>query len=338
MKTNKMKIVEYSTYGSPEVMTLTEIDIPQPGENEILINIHSTTVTATECNFRAGDPFLTRLFTGLRKPKIKTLGEEMAGVVVAVGSGVTTYKAGDEVFGTAGPKFGANAEYICVPQNGVFVKKPFNRSYDESAASVDGFLTALPFLRDKGKIKEGQDVLVIGASGSVGSAAVQIAKYYGARVTGVCSSSNVDWVQKLGADHVIDYTLEDFARHGKQYDIIFDAVGKSSFTKCKSSLREDGVFLEAGMKFGVILSVLWTSMFGKKKAKIHATGLRPTVERKKDLFLLKELMEQGHIQPVIDRKYSMEDIVDAHAYVDTGRKKGNVVIQVMNTTLSAQAS
>lgn len=327
---NSMKTVIQTQYGTPDVLQLVEVEKPSPTNNEVLVKIHATTVTATEAVFRQGKPYFSRLFTGLTKPKIKTLGEELAGEIVAVGKEVTNFKVGDQVFGTAGPDFGANAEYLCVPEDEVLAQMPHNVSYQEAAASVDGFLTALPFLRDTGNIQAGRRVLINGASGSVGSAAVQIAKHYGAEVTGVCSARNIALVQSLGADHVIDYTSEDFTQNGETYDIIFDAVGKITFSPSKNSLTPDGIFLEAGMNMGVFGHVIWTSFVGSKKAKIAATGLRPPHERLKDLHLLKQLMEENIIKPVIDRCYPLEEISVAHAYVDTGRKKGNVVINIVN--------
>ena len=324
-----MKAIVQTQYGSPEVLQLVDVEKPEPADNEVLVRIQATTVTATEAVFRQGKPYISRLFTGLRKPRIQTLGEELAGEVVAVGKDVTTFEIGDQVFGTAGPNFGANAEYLCVPEDEVIARMPSNLSYGESAASVDGFLTALPFLRDKGNIQSGQSVLINGASGSIGSAAVQIAKYYGAEVTGVCSGANVELVKSLGADHVIDYTKEDFAQNGRTYDIIFDTVGKITFSHSKKSLKPAGIFLEAGMNMGAMGAVLTTALFGSKKAKTAATGLRPPHERVKDLNLLKELLEADVIVPVIDRCYPLEQIAEAHRYVDTGRKKGNVVIDIM---------
>lgn len=326
MKTEKMLKAEYTRYGQPEVLQLKEAVKPTPADNEVLIRIYATTVTATEATFRKGEPYFSRLFTGLTKPKITTLGEELAGEVEATGKDVTLFKKGDQVFGTAGPKFGANAEYLCVPEDGVLAIKPANSTYEEAASSVDGFLTALPFLRDTGNIKAGQKVLIYGASGSVGSAAVQVAKYYGAEVTGVCSSSNVALVKSLGADNVIDYTSEDFTQNGEKYDLIFDAVGKISFSDSKGSLNAKGRFLEAGIGMGIFPHVVWTSMVGGKKAKIAATGLRSPEKRTIDLLHLKELMEAGKIKPVIDRKFPLEQIAEAHSYVDKGHKKGNVVI------------
>lgn len=330
-----MKAIVYTKYGAPEVLQLKDVEKPTPKENEVLIKIYATTVTATECTFRKGEPFFSRLFTGLTKPKITTLGEELAGEIEAVGDDVKIFKKGDQVFGTAGPGFGANAEYICIPEDGVLALKPINMSYNESASSVDGFLTSLPFLRDTGNIQSGlassagkQKVLIYGASGSVGAAAVQIAKYFGTEVTGVCSTTNLEMVKSLGADNVNDYTKEDFTKTGQTYDIIFDTVGKISFSDCKSSLKQNGIFLEAGIGMGIIPQVLLTSIFGSKKAKIAATGLRSPHERTKDLILLKRLMEEGKIRPVIDMRYPLEQITEAHRYVDKGHKKGNVVITI----------
>ena len=321
-----MKAIVYHKYGSPDVLELKEVEKPSPKSSEVLIRVNATTVTATECTFRKGEPLFSRLFTGLRRPKIATLGEELAGDIEAVGKDVKLFKKGDQVFGSAGASFGANAEYICLPEDGVLAIKPSNMTYEEAASSVDGFLTALPFLRDKGNIQSGQKVLINGASGSVGAAAVQIAKYFGAEVTGVCSSANLAMVRTLGANKVIDYTKEDFTKTGQTFDIIFDTVGKVSFSRCKSSLKENGIFLEAGIGLGILPHVLWTSMFGGKNARIAATGLRSPQERTKDLIFLKELMETGKIKPVIDRRYSLDQIAEAHSYVDKGHKKGNVVI------------
>lgn len=323
-----MKKIIQTRYGAPDVLQLVQATQPKPAENEVLVKIHATTVTATEATFRKGQPYFSRLFTGITKPKIQTLGEELAGEIVAVGKDVKLFNVGDHVFGTAGPDFGANAEYVVIPEDEVLTAKPNNVTYAEAAASVDGFLTALPFLRDKGNIQAGQRVLINGASGSVGAAAVQIAKYYGAEVTGVCSTVNLELVKSIGADHVIDYTEEDFTQNGQTYDIIFDAVGKTSFSHVKGSLKSNGTFLEAGMGLGIFGDVLWTSVVGSKKAKIAATGLRPPTERVKDLMLLKDLIEAEQIKPVVDRSYPLEQIQDAHRYVDTGRKKGNVVITV----------
>jgi NADPH:quinone reductase-like Zn-dependent oxidoreductase len=301
-----MKAIVYTKYGSPDVLQCKEIEKPVPKDNEVLIRIYATTVTATECTFRKGEPYFSRLFTGLTRPKITTLGEELAGEIEAVGKDVKLFKEGDPVFGSAGPSFGANAEYICIPEDGVLAIKPTKMR----------------------NIQSGQKVLIYGASGSVGAAAVQIAKYFGTEVTGVCSTTNLEWVKSIGADKVIDYTKEDFTKSGQSYDIIFDTVGKTTFSRCKSALKQKGIFLEAGITFTILPQVLWTAMIGNKKAMIAATGLRPASERTKDLLFLKELMETGKIKPVIDRRYPLEQIAEAHSYVDKGHKKGNVVINV----------
>ncbi|MFT5596542.1 MAG: NADPH:quinone reductase-like Zn-dependent oxidoreductase [Flammeovirgaceae bacterium] len=322
-----MKAFEYESYGAPEVLKMTEVLIPKPVKDEVLVKMKASTVTSTEATFRRGDPYFTRLFTGLRRPKLKRLGEMVAGVVEAVGPNHTEFKKGDAVFGTAGPDFGANAEYAIVSGKGALIHKPSSISFNEAAAAVDGFLTALPFLRDVGKIKKGQSILINGASGSVGSAAVQLAKHFGATVTAVCSGRNRALVKSLGADYVIDYTTNDFTKTEETYDIIFDAVGKLTFAKSKSSLKKKGVFLEVGIGLRVLGSVLRTSIGGGKKAKIAATGLRDPKEKKKELLLLEELMQEERFIALIDRTYLFDHIASAHEYVDTGRKRGNVLLK-----------
>ncbi len=323
-----MLAIEYHKYGTPEVFVPVDVKRPEPSSNEVLIQIHATTVTATEAIFRQGKPYFSRLFTGLTRPKLKCLGEELSGVIVAVGADVTRFRVGDEVFGTAGPEFGANAEYITVAEEGVLAYKPTNLTHLESAGSVDGFLTSMPFLRDTGKIQAGQKVLIYGASGSVGAAAVQVAHHYNTEVTAVTSTGNMEWVKDLGADHVVDYTNEDFMTNGRTYDIIFDAVGKLTFTQCNSSLTFNGIFLEAGFSIKFLMQSLLTILGSGKKALTAATGLRKPEERRKDLEVLKELLESGQIRPVIDKSYALKDITEAHRYVDLGHKKGNVAISV----------
>jgi NADPH:quinone reductase-like Zn-dependent oxidoreductase len=321
-----MKAVIYTKYGPPEVFQLKELEKPIPKNNEVLIKVYTSTVTATDCVFRKGEPKFSRLFTGLKKPKNQILGSEFAGVIETIGKDVKLLKVGDKVFGTT-PGYGSYAEYICLREDkSTLAKMPSNKSFEEAITCCDGFLTALPFLRDKGKIKKGNKVLIIGASGSVGSAAVQIAKYFSAEVTGVCSTSSLELVKSIVADKVIDYTREDFTKLSETYNIIFDAVGKSTFSQCKSLLDQNGKYLQAGITLKVFPSVFWTSMFSTKKALIMATGLRPPAERTKDLKFIAELLETGKIKPVIDKRFPLEQILEAHKYVDRGHKKGNVVI------------
>jgi NADPH:quinone reductase-like Zn-dependent oxidoreductase len=320
-----MKAIVYKNYGPPEVLQLKEVEKPAPKDNEVLIKIRATTVTATDCTFRKGRPFIGRFFTGLTKPKKSIPGTELAGVIETVGKNVKKFKRGDKVYGTTMGN-GAYAQYICLPEEGSTLSlKPSNLSYEEAAA-CDGALTSLPFLRDKGKIHSSQKVLIYGASGSLGTAAVQLACYFGAEVTAVSSTTNLELVKSLGANNVIDYTKDDFTKNGKTYDIIFDTVGKISFPHCKSSLKQRGVFLEAALTPAIIPQMLWTSMIGNKKAMIAFTGLRSAIERTEDLIFLEKLIEMEKIKPVIDRQYPLEQIAEAHRYVDKGHKKGNVVI------------
>jgi NADPH:quinone reductase-like Zn-dependent oxidoreductase len=316
-----MKAIVYTKFGPPEVLHLKEVEKPTPKANEVLIKIVATTVAKEDPDMRSSPGF-----NGFLKPRNQILGQELAGEVEAIGKDVTRFKPSDQVFGI--DMFGAYAEYKCMPENGALAIKPANISYEDAASIPNGALTALPFLRDKGNIRSGQTVLIYGASGSVGSAAVQLARYYGAEVTGVCSTANLEWVKSLGADQVIDYTREDFTENGKTYDIIFDTVGKCSFSECKGSLTEEGIYLATVPTPAMMLQALWTAKSGSKKIKFAATGLRRASEKIKDLVFLKELIEAGKIKPVIDRCYPLEQIVDAHRYVKKGHKKGNVVITV----------
>jgi NADPH:quinone reductase-like Zn-dependent oxidoreductase len=324
-----MKAIVYTEYGPPEVLQLKEVAKPTPKEDEVLIKIYATVVTALDCAGRKGEPFFGRFVTGLIRPKITIQGFELAGKIEAVGKDVKLFKEGDQVYGSTNLSLGAHAEYICQPEDGPLAIKPANMTYEEAAAIVEGGLTALPFLRDTANIQSGQKVLINGASGSIGTAAVQLARYFGAEVTGVCSTTNLELVKSLGADKVIDYTKEDFTKSGQTYDIIFDILGKSSFSRCKSSLTQKGRYLSAAPPtLAMILQVLWTSKIGSKKAVIAFTGLRPASEKTEDLVFLKELIEAGKIKPVIDRRYPLEQTAEAHSYVEKGHKKGNVVITV----------
>jgi NADPH:quinone reductase-like Zn-dependent oxidoreductase len=301
---------------------------PAPTDNEVLIRVHAAAVTTTDVNLRGGDR-LMRLVYGLRRPRKMILGTEFAGTIEATGKDVRRFQVGDEVFAATGAGFGAHVEYICLPEDGALARKPANASFAEAAALCEGGLTALPFLRDTAKIQPGHKVLINGASGAVGSSAVQLAKYFGAVVTGVCGPTSVELVKSLGADSVINYSKDDFTRSCQTHDIIFDAVGKSSFARCKGSLKPGGVYLATVPSFALYANVLWTAKFGDKKdkkARVSATGLRPGPAKARDLDLLRELTEAGHLRPILDRCYPSEQIAAAHRHVETGHKKGHVVV------------
>jgi NADPH:quinone reductase-like Zn-dependent oxidoreductase len=324
-----MKAIVYEKYGPPDVLQLKEVAKPTPKDNEVLIKIYATVVTTVDCGTRKGEPFFGRIVTGLLRPKTTILGFEVAGEIEEVGKDVKRFKEVDQVFGITTTSLGGHAEYICLPEDAPVAIKPVNMTYEEAAAVVEGACTALPFLRDKANIQSGQKVLINGASGSIGTAAVQLAKYFGAEVTGVCSTTNLELVKSLGADKVIDYTKEDFTKSGQTYDIIFDTVGKSSFSRCKGSLTRKGVYLTA-TGLAVVPQMLWTSKIGSKKAILALTGLMPSSEKTKNLVFIKELIEAGKIKAVIDRRYPLEQTAEAHRYVDKGHKKGNVVITVQH--------
>ena len=297
-----MKAVVYKKYGSPDVLELKDIQKPTPKDNEILVRIHATTVTAGDWRMRKADPFLARLFNGLFKPrKVQILGFELAGVVEEVGRKVQSFRKGDEVFASCGFRFGAYAEYTCLPESDLIAIKPSNMSFEEAATVPVGGLTALGFLK-QAQIKEGDNVLIYGASGSVGTFALQIARAYGARVTAVCSTANLNLMRQLGADDVIDYTKDDYTKTGTRFDIIFDAVGKTSKSASRHLLKEGGRYV---------------SVTGSPKSNHH------------DLLVLKKLIEDGKLITVIDRRYTLEQIREAHAYVESFRKKGNVVVTVI---------
>jgi NADPH:quinone reductase-like Zn-dependent oxidoreductase len=318
-----MKAVVYTEFGPPDVLQLKEVEKPAPKDNEVLIRIHATTVATEDPGTRASPGI-----NGFRKPKIPILGEYLAGEIESVGQEVKRFGKGDSVYGHTGLRYGTYAEYTCMPEDGALAPKPANMTYEEAVAIPHGGLTALPFLRDQGRIQSGDHVLINGASGSVGTAAVQLAKYFGAEVSGVCSTTNLELVKSLGAGKVIDYTEEDFTKSGQTYDIIFDVAGKSSFSRCKSSLKRGGVYLITVPTLAIFPQMLWTRLFGGKKAVFAATGLRPASARAKDLLVLKEIIEAGKMKAVIDRCYPLEHIAEAHRYVEKGHKKGNVVITV----------
>ena len=325
-----MKAVIHTKFGPPDELQLKEIDKPFPKDNEVLIKIHAASVTSTDCNVR-NFTFVPGIFQiparlfmfGVFRPRINILGIDLAGEIEAIGKNVKRFKEGDQVFGTPGTTFGAHAEYTCVPEKGVLTIKPPNITWEEAAPIFLGASTALFYLRDKGNIKAGHKILIYGASGAIGTYAVQLAKYFGAKVTGVCSTTNLELVKSLGADKLIDYTKEDYTRNGKTYDLILDTVGKTSFSRSRKSLKQKGVFLPVIMDLKELAQILWTSMTGDKKVKGGVAR-----ERVEDLEFFKTLLEARKLKPVIDRCYPLEKISEAFQYVEKGHKKGNVVIMV----------
>ncbi|MGX7824678.1 NAD(P)-dependent alcohol dehydrogenase [Actinokineospora sp. 24-640] len=318
-----MKAIVYDRFGPPEVLELRDVLKPAPKDNEVLIKVHATTATAAECLMRKGEPLWGRVILGFRRPRkrMRTLGLEVSGEIESVGRDVRRFAPGDQVFGFAGFNVGALAEYKCLPESASLALKPATLSHAEAAAAVDGATTALFFLRDKAKVRAGQRVLVNGASGSIGTYAVQLAKHFGAEVTGVCGPRNVDLVKSLGADTVVDYTREDFTKHANRYDVIFDTVTKSSFALCRNALTEDGRYIPT-TGLGNVFRSLWTSTRRKKVT----TGM--SVRKNAGLVFVKELVEAGELRIVVDRSYRLDQAAEAYRYVETGHKSGNVVIAV----------
>jgi NADPH:quinone reductase-like Zn-dependent oxidoreductase len=317
-----MRAVVHEKYGPPDVLRLEHVERPVPNEDQVLVRIHATTVNRTDCGLRSADPFITRFFTGLRRPKRKILGMELAGEVEAVGDAVTGFEVGDQVFGVNG--HGTHAEFVCLRESAPLAHKPAGMTFEEAAAVCDGASLALACLR-KGDVRKGTSILVYGASGSVGTAGVQLAKHFGADVTAVCNTKNVELVASLGADEVVDYTREDFTRNGKTYDVVFDAVGKHSFRRCRRSLKPGGTYIETdiGFLWHVPVLALLTRWIGDKRVRMGI--VRYT---KSDVLFLKELIEAGEYRAVIDRRYPLEDVVEATRYVELGQKTGNVVLTV----------
>jgi NADPH:quinone reductase-like Zn-dependent oxidoreductase len=317
-----VKAAVYSRYGPPEVLQIKDVEKPVPKDNEVLVRIAATTVCAADWRLRKADPFFIRLVTGLWRPtKIPILGMEFAGTIESVGKAVTNFAAGEEVFGATGFKFGAYAEYLCMPEKDGLATKPVNMTFEEAAAVMFGGTSALHFLRES-NIKPGQKVLIYGASGSVGVFAVQLARHFGAHVTGVCSTANVELVKSLGADEVVDYTAEDFSKAGQVYDVVLDTVGKSGFWRSMKSLKRGGVYaLVAGSPLASLGGAMWASITGAGKV---ISGVARGASG--DQAFLKELIETGKLRTVIDRRYPLEQIAEAHRYVEAGHKKGHVVI------------
>jgi 2-desacetyl-2-hydroxyethyl bacteriochlorophyllide A dehydrogenase len=319
-----MKAIIYTQYGPPEVLHLSEVEKPTPKDNEILLRIKATAVNSGDVRLRKADPFAVRFIFGLLKPKINILGSVFSGEVESVGKQVKLFKAGDQVFGHIDMRFGAYAEYLCLPEDGSIAMKPGNILHQEAAVIPFGGVTALHFIK-KAAIKPGQKVLVIGASGAVGSAAVQLAKAYGALVTGVCSTSNIDLVKSIGADYAIDYTKEDFTQNGERYDVIFDTVNSISVSRSLKSLSKNGTMILSAAGMPEMVQGLWISKTSSRKV---LTGV--ISHAAKDIIFLKELIEAGKMRPVIDRTYDLAQMAEAHAYVEKGHKKGNVAITMDN--------
>lgn len=321
-----MRAAVHTRFGSPDVVRVVDSAVPVPGDNDVLIKVHATTVTSAESAMRRGEPLWGRVVIGLRRPrrKLRTLGMEIAGVVEAVGADVRRFEPGDEVFGFTGFAAGGHAEYARMPASGSLEAKPVGVAFGDAAAAVDGATTALFFLREKVGVRAGQRVLVNGASGSIGTYAVQLAKLFGAEVVGVCGPGNVELVESLGADRVIDYTRHDFTQDVDAYDVVFDTVGKSSFRASRRALRAGGRYVPTTGVANVFWG-LWTAMRGGKKVVVGMS-----VRKNAALLAVKELLESGRLRIVVDRTYPLERIAEAHRYVDTGRKRGNVVVTVVD--------
>ena len=331
-----MKAIVFTEYGTPDVLQLKEVTKPAPKDNEVLIRVHAASVNFGDLmarNFKAVSPrkfnmpFLfwlpSKITFGLRKPNMPILGSELAGEIEAVGKDVKRFKKGDQVFGYPGLSFGAYAEYICLPEAGTVALKPSNLSYEEAVTLPYGAIMATSLL-GKANIQRGQKVLINGASGGIGSMAIQLAKHFGAEVTGVCSTPRLEFVKSLGADKVIDYTKEDFTQNGETYDLIFDILGRSSFSKLKRSLKPNGIYLLASFKTKALLQMLWTSITGSKQKVICAFAN----ETPESLVFVRRLVEEGKVKAIVDKSFPMEQAAEAHRYVEQGRKQGNVVIAI----------
>jgi NADPH:quinone reductase-like Zn-dependent oxidoreductase len=315
-----MRAVVFDRYGPPEVLRLEDVERPAPDDDQALVRVRATTVTRTDAGLRSAEFFISRIFTGLLKPKYRTPGMEFAGEVAAIGASVSEFKIGDEVFGVKST--GANAEYVTISESGAVAPKPTDLTFEEAAAVCDGACAALSCLRGI-DLGPGRRLAVYGASGSIGTAAVQVAKHLGAHVTAVCGAKNVELVRSLGADEVVDYQREDFTKNGQTYDVVFDAVGKQSFRRCRRSLNPGGVFVttDPGFLWHAPLVALLTRWIGDRRARLGIARYE-----KPDVLLLKQLLEAGEYRAVIDRTYRLEDVVEATRYVETGQKTGNVVL------------
>jgi NADPH:quinone reductase-like Zn-dependent oxidoreductase len=319
-----MRAAVRTRYGPPDVVRVVEVEKPAAKDHEVLVRVHATTVNRTDCGVRAAKPFIYRFFLGLRRPRLTVLGNEFAGQVEAVGAGVTSFKVGDRVFGFSGTWFGAHAEYLTMPEDGMLATMPADLSYEQAAPSTEGSLYALSALRTA-KLQRGQSVLLNGATGAIGSAAVQLLREMGAEVTAVCGTEHVELVRGLGADRVIDYTAEDFTRDAQRYDVVLDAVGKSSFGRCRRLLKPGGLYLSTDLgplSLNPVLALV-TPLFGGRRVRFAIPR-----QDQGTVVYVKERIESGTFRPITDRRYRLDQIVEAYRYVETGRKVGNVVISV----------
>jgi NADPH:quinone reductase-like Zn-dependent oxidoreductase len=319
-----MKAAVYTEYGPPEVIKIQETDKPVPGDNEVLVRIFASSMNRTDCGFRKPEyPVIIRLINGFFRPKISILGSEFSGEIESTGKEVKNFAAGDKVFGLSAGKFGTHAEYVCIPENGSIALKPDKMTYEEAAGVCDGLMLATAYIR-KIDFSKKVKILINGASGSIGTAGVQLARYYGASITAVCNEKNIELLKTLGAEKVIDYEKEDFTRDNEKYDVVFDAVGKSSFFKCRRLLKKEGMYFSTEMGFMLqnIFLAFVTPVFGKRRVKFPLPK-----DSKADIEFFKELIDSGHYRAVIDKVYPLNEIVEAAKYVETGCKTGNVVIK-----------
>ncbi|MGB0807095.1 MAG: NAD(P)-dependent alcohol dehydrogenase [Salibacteraceae bacterium] len=323
-----MKAVISTKYGGPEILKLQEVPLPIPSPNQVRVKIHATSVTRAATMMRTGKPYIGRLIMGCSKPKHPISGTNFAGVIESVGQNVSVFKVGDKVFGENIETFGTNAEYVCIEQNGIITHIPENLSFNEATGICDGALTSINFIKNIAKLKRGQHILINGASGSLGSAAVQIAKSVGAIVTGVCSKKNMELVKSIGADYVIDYKQVDYAKTGLVYDVIYDTVGTRTFTNSKKALTKNGIYMSPVLSFPLLLKVISTSIFSSKKAKFSATGMLALKDQLALFHELVTLIKEDKIHPIIDRVFSLNEMSQAHEFVDKGHKVGDVVVVI----------
>ena len=321
-----MQAIAYDRYGPPEVLRVASVAQPQPQAGELLVAVRAAAVSAADSVARRGTPFIARLAFGLLRPKMRILGTEFSGVVQSVGAGVSRFKPGDRVFAATGTGFGAHAEYVRLPEHGAVSLLPGSLGFADAAAVAEGGLTALPFLRDEAGLQPGQHVLINGAVGSVGSTAVQLAKQMSARVTAVVSTTKQELAGSLGADEVIDYTAQDFTKGPAAYDVVFDAVGKSSFGRCKPVIKPGGIYLTTVLGLGILWQMAWTAKLGAMRAKLALTGLRDEQAKAKDLAYLGELAAAGKLKPVIGQRFPLEQAIEAHRLVDSGHKTGHTLL------------